>query len=329
MRVTNSMLVSNFMNDLNTNMNKLSNLQGQLASGHKYAHVSDDPVAVIFVQQAQQKLNRVADYKSNVEQSLDWLTQSEEGTSALNDMLKKIYESTIDAATDVKSGKDMTNISNVFKEMRNELLQTLNTTFGNKFVYAGYNTTGYTDSGEVVAPFTVNASGNLCYNGVDLTSTAPADLAAIDNMRKDVLTFDVAVGSEMPVTINGIDLVFYGKDPVTGENLNLYNLMDDLYNTVAAGGPADAINDYISDLQAAQDHVLGKTAELGGRVNRLEILGSRYEQDEINYTSMLSDARDADYAEVIMNYKMAEAIYNASLSSGAMIIQPTLMDFLR
>jgi flagellar hook-associated protein 3 FlgL len=55
----------------------------------------------------------------------------------------------------------------------------------------------------------------------------------------------------------------------------------------------------------------------------------RYAQDEINYTQMMSDAEDVDFAEVIMNQKMAEAVYQAALSAGARVIQPTLMDFLR
>jgi flagellar hook-associated protein 3 FlgL len=44
---------------------------------------------------------------------------------------------------------------------------------------------------------------------------------------------------------------------------------------------------------------------------------------------MKSDAEDADEAELIMRYKMAETVYKAALSTGASIIQPTLMDFLR
>jgi flagellar hook-associated protein 3 FlgL len=34
-------------------------------------------------------------------------------------------------------------------------------------------------------------------------------------------------------------------------------------------------------------------------------------------------------AEVIMNLKMQENVYRASLSAGARIIQPSLVDFLR
>lgn len=329
MRVTNSMLVSNFMNDLNTNMTKLSDLQSQLASGKKYAHISDDPVAVIYSQQARYKLTVLSHYQENVSLAGNWLTQAEEGAMSLNDLLASAYESCIDAATDIKNSSDLTNVSFYLAELRDQILQTLNSTLGDKYVYGGYNTTGYTENGKPVPPFTVNDDGNLCYNGVDLTSTDPDTLALIEELRSDVLTFDISIGSSMEVTVNGIDLVFYGTDPDTGANLNIYNLLDDLYNVVSAEGTtAEDINSFISDLQSAQSHVLGITAQLGGRANRIEILSSRYEQDLINYTQMLSDAEDADYSEIIMKYKMAEAVYNASLAAGAYIIQPTLMDFL-
>ena len=44
---------------------------------------------------------------------------------------------------------------------------------------------------------------------------------------------------------------------------------------------------------------------------------------------MRSDAEDVDMADVIMYLKMAEAVYQAALSAGARVIQPSLMDFLR
>jgi flagellar hook-associated protein 3 FlgL len=44
---------------------------------------------------------------------------------------------------------------------------------------------------------------------------------------------------------------------------------------------------------------------------------------------LLSKNEDADMAEVIMNLKMEENVYRASLAGGAKIIQPSLVDFLR
>jgi flagellar hook-associated protein 3 FlgL len=43
----------------------------------------------------------------------------------------------------------------------------------------------------------------------------------------------------------------------------------------------------------------------------------------------MSKNEDVDMAEVIMRLKSEENVYRASLSAGARIIQPTLVDFLR
>lgn len=321
MRVTNSMLVSNFMNNLNSSMGRLDGLQSQMATNKKFAHISDDPESVIYSRQARYKLYRLDQYGANVEMARDWLVHSEKSVLELSDILARAYEACVDAATDVKTETDKNKASEYIGQLRDQILHTLNTTFGDKYVYGGYNTVGHTAAGKNVPPFTVEG-GKLHFNGVDLTD--PANAAAIEQLRKDVLTFDVGPGIEIPVTLNGIDLA-YGS--AGGDDL--FSLLDGLYTTVNSGAGADAINAFIPKLQEAQNNILAYAAELGGRTNRLEMLMSRYEQDEINYTQMKSDAEDADQAEIIMRYKMAEAVYKAALSTGAYIIQPTLVDFLR
>jgi flagellar hook-associated protein 3 FlgL len=43
----------------------------------------------------------------------------------------------------------------------------------------------------------------------------------------------------------------------------------------------------------------------------------------------MSKNEDADIAEVIMNLQNEENVYRASLSAGARVIQPSLVDFLK
>ena len=135
----------------------------------------------------------------------------------------------------------------------------------------------------------------------------------------------------MEVTINGIDLVLFQTTGANGNysTYNIFNILHEVYEAAARGAPADELDKFISPLQTSQNHLLTKVAEIGGKTRRLELLTSRYEQDYLNYEQMKSDAEDVDMAEVIMYQKMAEAVYQAALSAGARIIQPTLMDFLR
>jgi len=75
--------------------------------------------------------------------------------------------------------------------------------------------------------------------------------------------------------------------------------------------------------------MLSERAKIGAKQNRLELTQDKLSSQTINFTELLSKNEDADMAEVIMNAKMAENVYRASLSVGAKIIQPSLVDFLR
>ena len=533
MRVTNSMLVNNLMRNLNINLRKMDTLHNQLATGRKYAHISDDPTALIFGQAARSRLARLSHYQRTVSTAQDWIRQVEAGVMELQGRVADVYNELINAATDVKGDGDKNNVAMLIAQLRDHYVDTLNATFGDKYMYAGYNTPGDSKTGKVTGPFTLDANWNLNYNGhpltnylqisvggtpinpnvargafgglnIDITgdtadipgkvnaainnvntllttgipaagsrpaipglndlnvsikakyeelaqitgditglestieridreiadlpdnygnlaalreereqklleltakkseqSTAQAQLGAIkqnqeeilqeldryvntdeaqydafgrvtltiggepllkvDNdppgniffvgvvddpldpmdgidgmvsriemlnkLKGDVLTFDVGPAVSIAATINGIDLAFFQASD--GSTYNVFNVLHEVYLAASGGAGAEELGKLIKPLQDAQNHLLTKVAELGGRTRRLDLLQARYEQDEINYEQMKSDAEDADMAEIIMYQKMAEAVYQAALSAGARIIQPTLMDFLR
>ena len=87
--------------------------------------------------------------------------------------------------------------------------------------------------------------------------------------------------------------------------------------------------DLIGDLEAGLDHILSIRAEVGARVNRLELVNNRLEDTHFSYTRLLSETENADIAETIIELKAQENVYLASLGAGARIIQPSLLDFLR
>ena len=347
-RMTNSMLVNNFTGRLNVNMNKLSNIQFQLATNKKFAHMSDDPIALIYSQEARYKLRVVSDYKLNVQAADKWMTQVESAVMELNEIIKSAYETCIDASTDVKSGYDRGNIAAYIAQLRDQSLQTLNMALGDRFVFGAFNTTGYTDTAatELTPPFYLkDVSANpgvdppemhLFFNNVDITLDDPQKAASFYRtdagmiaLREDVISLDLGIGISMNVTFNGMDIAAFTYRDGTTQN-NIYQLLDEFYQALSdPTNTAVDINDFISPLQDAQNHLLSRVAEIGGKSRRLEVLSVRYDTDTLNYTEMLSNAEDADQAEVIMHYKMAEATYKAALSTGSYIIQNTLMDFLR
>lgn len=85
----------------------------------------------------------------------------------------------------------------------------------------------------------------------------------------------------------------------------------------------------ISGLKESIENVLKLRAEAGARSHRLEAMMTKNEDETFNMTSLLAKTYDIDVAEKVMEYKVMESVYNASLQTGAKILQPSLLDFLR
>jgi len=408
------MMTNTLMNNLHNNLRRVDDLQNQLSSGRRHANISDNPTALIFESAARNKITRTQHYQEMVSVSRNWLTQAEAGTMEVNKVMRDIYEE-LARAGGTMTPDDRQNIAKAVGQMKDHFVDSLNTPFGDRFVFGGYNTPGDFATGrnaDGLRPFAVNENGDLLFNGFNTSqfdglpsSLFTMDLSRVvvppgprqamidavndahasgnyqalndlidegntpeqiaDNMlmlhqlMNDVKSLEVGPGITMPITMNGMNVLFYQvNEPGTGASImrNAFNTINDVFVSLngaperpaIAGDPTtspptlsrplrpasepletDDLTWQIGLIQGAQDHMLNLTAEIGGRQRRLDMLEARYERDIINFRQMQSDAADADIAEVIMDIRMAETVYQAALSAGARVIQPTLMDFLR
>lgn len=104
--------------------------------------------------------------------------------------------------------------------------------------------------------------------------------------------------------------------------------MRDFYNALATGNQT-GVQTFLGLIDSHLDRVLSVRADIGAKVNRMELVTNRLSSNQVSFAGMLSDAEDVDMAEAIMILKNAENVYRASLSTGGKIIQPSLVDFLR
>lgn len=314
MRITNSMMVTTFLNNMNNNMLKMDKYNNQLSTGKKISRLSDDTVGVISSLTARSRLNAYKQYQENLVDARNWVDQAETAIGEINSMMTTIRENVVYAATDVKNDVDKANIGRLVSEFKDHIFQSGNVTMGNMYLFGGFNTTS--------TPFTKDANGKIFYNGLDLTDTSPTNVAKIDAEKSQKMEFEIGFNLMMDVTFTGPEIMG------TGEN-NIFKVLGDLENDLANGAGAEVLTNYLDKIDNIQANLLDKMVSVGARSNKLDNLEDRYAQDVINYTAIKSNIEDADPAEVIMNFKMAEAVYRQSLSVGARIIQPTLMDYLR
>ncbi len=311
MRVTTNMMSGGYMRNINSNLGQLQKYEYQLSSQKRLTKLSDDPIGIIKSMDARVKLANISRYQDNVDEAKTWLTQSETSLNELNEVITKVYEATLESATDTVDVNDKKAISELVREMRDHVLTVANSKFGDKYIFGGYNTSA--------SPLTVDsATGKALYNGVDMSNAAdPALLAEAGQ------TIEYTIGFNMrtEVSMNGAQLLGTGDD-------NLYNLMNDLYHALEGGASASDLSQYSDKLLAAQTRTLSNLAEIGGKTNRLKLMENRYSVDEVNFTEIKSKVEDIDVAELTVQWKTAMAVYNYALKIGSSILQNSLVDYM-
>ena len=114
----------------------------------------------------------------------------------------------------------------------------------------------------------------------------------------------------------------------SGNQSQLIAIFDQLISDLEDDN-TEGINSGISRIGNQASNINAIRSEIGVKSNRAELTINRILDDTLNLKGLLSKNEDADIAEVIMKVKMEENVYQASLSTGARIIQPSLIDFLR
>jgi flagellar hook-associated protein 3 FlgL len=121
------------------------------------------------------------------------------------------------------------------------------------------------------------------------------------------------------------DLEFPGSDGPKGSLMQLYDsLIDGL--TI---GDHQMIGNLLDTVDLEMANMLRVRSGVGARMNRLELTTSRLDDDYVGFTKLMSQNEDVDMAEAVMHLKSEEAVYQASLATGAKVIQPSLVDYIR
>ena len=135
MRVTNSMLISTFLNNLNKNTKGMEKYQRQLSSNSRLARLSDDPIGVINVLGVKSKIRKLAQYQNNVDDARAWLTQTETAVLEINNVIKSTYEQALQVANGTNSTEEYDAVLSYVTQMRNHIIQIANSTYGEKYIF--------------------------------------------------------------------------------------------------------------------------------------------------------------------------------------------------
>ncbi len=293
MRITNIMLASNFLRNMYINLKRLEEAQDRLASGKEVRRASDDPVRVVSSLALRSDLGEAQQYTRNIKDARTWMEVTEGALGNATEVLQRARELALYGASDTMPRESREALAREVEQLKEQLGLIANTTLGGRYIFGGTRTNSPPYEG-----------GTWQGNGNEIR-------------------YEIAPGVTIPVNCNGRE-VFNGE----GSAPNVFGVLDSLKNALESGTGSD-ISAQVGELDKIIDNILATRGELGARVNRAEMALDRLQQTEIKQTELLSLAEDADIAEAIMDLKSQENVYRVSLATGARIIMPTLVDFLR
>lgn len=324
MRITNASMVRSHLYDTQNNLTNMSKINQQISTGKVINTVSDDPHKAIKIMNINNEIKYTEKYNYNIDETVGWMNTTDGALDNVGNLLGEIKETILKVGNGTYSQNEMKSLNEDMNEKIKQLADTLNSTYGGKYLFGGSSvddapiTVIENPDGTVKLEFSKDKNGQTIPNTDDLK----ADISSGINIG-----YNISVGEILNIkdgngnTVNLLD-----------EINNLSTLMNDIANgdeQTAAKAKETLLNDTKGKIDTLFDHVVNERTSLGVRVSTAEKIKELNDEDILNIQDVLSKTQDTDVVEKFIELKSAEMIYQASIQVGAKLIQPTILDYIR
>ncbi|NLK07678.1 MAG: flagellar hook-associated protein FlgL [Firmicutes bacterium] len=307
MRVTNQMIVTNSLNNLNRGLERMHYLSHRLAAGKKLLVPSDDPIGTGNIMNMYRGLAETRQYVTNADYGIGIMQAADGAFVNMTETLQRARELAVYGASSTLPQDSREALAKEVDELLDHAVQIANSTYTDVYIFGGQEVTK--------PPFTIitetDEEGNEIIVDVEMQDSSAAGTS---------INIEIGPASELEISIPG-NKAF----------ADIFDRLIALSGNLRSGeeGQIEVSETSIGELEDSIAQVLRYQAEIGAKTKRLEITKSRLEELDINLQTLISKTEDIDVAESIMEYKMYENAYRLALDTTARSVQPTLLDFLR
>lgn len=303
MRITNNMMNTGFLQDLQRNLRNLDTMQHRIYSGKMVSRPSDDPVRLQQILKLETAIDQHQQYIRNIDDAYAWLSSTDAALDQASGIMVRIRGLAVQGATGSNDLGAMGALADEVRQIAEQLVGVANASHAGRYLFAGSNTTE--------KPF-----DDIVWGAVPPNDT-------YKGFKGNNSTMKYEIGPGVTMAVNTTAKQAFGVDGV--EAIELLRSLE----VALRDDKKDDINTILGQLDKVESTFLTARSEVGARMNRLESTKSRFVDDIITYQALKSQAEDVDASESIMYLKTLEAVYHASLAVGARLMQPTLVDYLR
>lgn len=284
----------------------MGRLQSDLSSGKAVRYPSQGPVEFQRSRVIEENIRKEEQYQDNISTALRQSRASQEALDETIDRLIDVKQIMVRGATGSTSSGGHDTMAGEIRGIRDTLINTLNVSSGDRFLFAGTNSSERpfeliipdpADPDPVVNP------GNVANNSND---KAPGVL--------------VGDGVRLEIGISGVEL----RDTAAGD---LFEILSEVITALEAGN-SEEINGKLNEMDTVIQHVSNLTARLGTNINRMDFMFEQYESARITQQAEISNMVDTDYAQAFSDLQRNQVAYEAAMAVHATMFGNTLLDYL-
>ncbi|HWR44475.1 flagellar hook-associated protein FlgL [Sporomusa sp.] len=305
MRITNNMMTTASVRNINKNMERLSKAQEQVSTQSKIQQPSDDPVVASRAIRYRSYVARVEQYQKNVDNVTSWQEVTDSALSDLSDVMQQLKELVVQGSSDTLSDSDLAAIKEDVTQLQQTAIDTLNTSYGGRYVFGGYATDE--------EPYSMDADNNVLFKGQLISDFN-------DNGDEQAIKANIGYGTSVTVNVEGQDVTGMGSG-------NLFDTFAKVLDGLDSGDVSE-LSDTLDAIESNTDTILAAQADLGARMNYVSMVGKRLDNDYTTYKELMSNNEDVDMAEASAESATASTVYEASLSVGVKVMSKSLLDYL-
>ncbi len=311
MRVTANTFSASLIQQLNSLVQRQTQLQSQAATGQRVQAPEDDPGAARQVLDWQAETRSVAQYQTNVTAEQNRANATYSAINSLKTISDRIGEIAT-LADGTRSPADLANYGTEVTQLIQQAVQIGNTQYNGSYLFAG------TQSGQ--PPFVAATDPDGHVTGVTYqgnNSLAPTEIAE-----------GVTVTSQL-AGANTTGIGPRGLITNTASGADFFNHMISLQNDLLSGNVTAIADTDRPQLAKDEDNLIWHISQNGAVQARLEASAAILSDRSTALTRQVTNATGADLAQTLVNLSSTQTAYQAALQSGAKLLGLNLMDYLR
>lgn len=346
MRVTNQMMSTSYLKDLNRNLNNLNTLQTQLTTGKEINKASDNPFKTARIMQMYSDISANKQYNENIKDTISWLDTTDTALNQLGSTSQRIRELMVSSGNAIYGSDEKKAIKNEINQLINQTAQILNTNFDGKYIFGGTKSLSKPvgvekdSNGNNILVFkdadgnSFNEEGKAYIKNTDGTieRDANGNLKVEANSKPEYENLLKQMKSSLSVEVsNGVNMDYNVCAPnvlISKKGTNAMKLLNDVVNNLDKENSSEVLNNNLADMDLFIANINNIRGEVGSKQNRMETAKTQNEDQNSSMKEILSKTEDVDMAEKTIELATLQSVYVASLQVSAAIIQKSLVDFI-